>query len=668
MRRFIDSMPGKALSVFCAVALLVPFLTFGAVGRAAAQISQTLPEWAVVQFSVKVPSKSGANFGKIAADAIAEEAAKTNKVLVTPQDTIARKMTELGLEAPVNDKEKQIRLGQSIPVNTLVFGDVVDYRVVEVGNGKQGEVVMNVQVRDVASGLVVNGAAVKGSSAIRTGDVSDDTLITEAISDAAFKAVSQISGTQLPFATVLNTTEKVALLNRGERSGFQTGQEVVIVRNRDQVASGKVISVDPDSATVKIERQTKGVQPGDKARVVFTPPTVKGFDRNGDAKIVKPARKGNNAGLITMLVVVAAVLLLVGGGRGGGQDLATDVYAEALVLPDDRPAVQVNWRADGFVKGNAQRYAWQIYRSDIPGVPVIVVPGSQSFAVDDNVARPVTYSDFGGIIGGFTCDFTAAPTTGPVTQPGVIPGTPYNYSVELIYKLSQFDLPGSGTSGTTGTTGTTGNTTTGTTGLTTTGGATGVTGGLTGLQDLELPMDEMMGQTTGLTTTGQTTGTTAGTTGNTECYFASVKTAARGYATPINRPILRSPENNAILSVPTPFSFVNVKGPIASPVFHYVLQLSPDPLFPRNQTTTLSEFDDNSPVGAVLSTAPIPQVLTVYPGAQFIYWRIGARNVGDSPGPQAINGERYVFSQAFRFKRPTTPPNPPELAEAPEQR
>lgn len=665
MRRFINTTAGKALSVFSAAALLVPIFTFGAIGRASSQISQTLPEWAVVDFAVKVPSKGGANYGKIAAEAVAEEMAKTNKVLATPMDTIARKMTELGLENPLTSADDQIRLGQSIPVSSVVSGSVVDYRVVEVGNGKQGQVVMDCTVRDVASGLVVNGAAVKGNSAVRTGDVTDDALVTDAIKDAAFKAVTDVWSRTLPNATVLNTTGKEALINHGARSGFIEGQEIVVLRGRLQVASGKVTSVDPDSATIKVERQQRGVQPGDKVRVVFTPPTVTGFAKNGDPKIVQPKKHGNNSGLISMLVVVAAVLLLVGGGRGGGQDLVSEVTAEALMLPDDRPAVQINWRPDGFVKGNQQRYKWQVYRSDVPGVPVIVVDGNLSFAIDDNQQRPVTYSDFGGIVGGFDCTNTSAPTTGPVNEPGVVPGTPYNYSVELIYKLSVFDLPGSGTTG--GTTGgaTTGlNTGGGTTGLNT-GGGTGLnTTGLTGLQDAaatqELPMDEMMQQTTGTTgTTTGTTGTTANTTGNQECYFASVKTAAKGYATPINRPVLRSPENNAILSVPTPFSFISVKGPVGSAIFHYVLELSPNPQFPGNQTKVLAEFDDNSPIGTVLSTVPIKDVLTVFPGSNPIYWRIGARNVADFPGPVPVNGERYIFSAAFRFSRPTNPPIPP---------
>ena len=47
-------------------------------------------------------------------------------------------------------------------------------------------------------------------------------------------------------------------------------------------------------------------------------------------------------------------------------------------------------------------------------------------------------------------------------------------------------------------------------------------------------------------------------------------------------------------------------------------------------------------------------------GATQIFWRIGARNIADSPGPVPDGtGERYIFSDVRSFTRPNTPPPPP---------
>jgi hypothetical protein len=42
------------------------------------------------------------------------------------------------------------------------------------------------------------------------------------------------------------------------------------------------------------------------------------------------------------------------------------------------------------------------------------------------------------------------------------------------------------------------------------------------------------------------------------------------------------------------------------------------------------------------------------------FWRVGARNVADRPGPVADqSGERFVFGASRRFTIPAPPPPPP---------
>lgn len=664
MRRFIESRIARGVSVLLAYALIVPFLTFVSATRASAQI-ETLPLWAVVDFTNQ-SSKGGAGYGKTATEAVTSELAKTNKYEMIPAETVARAQTELGYTGTLRP-DQLIRLGQNIRAATIVSGQIVDYRVIEVGAGKQADVLLRVEVRDVASGLPINGAALKASSAIKGGDVSDETLVNEAISAAAYEAVQQITARTLPRATVLNTLEKTALINRGARSGFQKDQEVIVTRGRDQVATATVTEVEPDAAVIQVVRANRGIQPGDKVQVVFNVPPLYGFNKRGEADTggrvgAQGARRGSNSGLISVLILVGIAAFLFMGGRGGGADLVTDVNAEALVLPDDTPAVRISWRPDAFIKGNSQRYQWQVYRSDTLGAPVIISPGLSTEAIDDARPRTFTWYDFQGIVGGAFCDNTAPanPTTANAT--GVVPGTPYTYQVELIYSLSALDLPG---------TGTTGNTTGGTTGGLTTGGTTGglttggTTGGLTtGGRGAWVEGEEDVPFSTGgdgfadeeIYLLAQTGG------GGDRCYFASSKVPTRGQATPLVRPTLRSPVNNAIVATAPVFVFTSVKGATASVVLEYVIQLSDDPTFPKNRTITPPDgkFVDNTLVpGAQLSSKPIREALTAFKGVEFVYWRVGARNVQDVPGPVPVQGERYIFSAPFRFKRPTDPPIPP---------
>lgn len=671
MRRFIESFAGRGVCVACAYALIIPFLTFVSMTRAVAQI-ETLPLWAVVEFQNLSP-KGGAEYGKVAAEAVNSELAKTNRYEMIPAETIARAETELGYSGTLRP-DQLIRLGQNIRATTIVSGQLVDYRIIEVGAGRQADVLLRIEVRDVASGLPINGAALKGSSAIKGGDVSDETLIKEAIGATAYEGVQQIISRTLPRATVLNTLEKTALINRGARSGFQKDQEVIVTRGRDQVATASVTEVEPDAAVIQVVRSNRGIQPGDRVQVVFNVPPLLGFTKKGEAdtggRKASP-RRGNNSGLISVLIIIGIAAFLFGQGRGGGQDLITDVTAEALVLPDDTPAVRLSWRPDAFIKGNNQRFQWQIYRSDVFGAPVMIAPGFATEAIDDARPRTFTWYDFEGIIGGAFCDNTtpANPTDQDAT--GVVPGTVYTYQIELIYSLSALDLPGTGTGTTNGGGGTTGLTTGGTTGLTTGGTTGGLTTGGTGfgggrnMVTVEGIEDEVPFSTGGadmafgseeVFALAQTGG------GGDRCYFASTKVPTKGQATPFLRPALRSPVNNAVIATAPVFVFTSVRGPTQSVVIEYVLQLSDDPTFPKNRTIMPAEgrfIDNSSPAGAQLSTSPVRDALTAFRGSEWIYWRIGARNINDNPGPVPVGGERYIFSAPFRFRRPTDPPIPP---------
>ena len=643
MRRFITSLPGRAVGHVTALALVLPYLTFIVAGRAEAQLTQ-LPSWAVLEFENK-SSKGGASFGKTAAEAIQNELGKSGRVDPIPAETLQRAMADLGQVPPLSRKVDQLRLATEVRASSVVTGTIVEWRVNTTGGGKFAEVTIQVVVTDVASGFPVNGALVKGQSTTRAGDVSDETLVNEAINAAANAAIQDINSRTLPQATVLNTYVDEALVNQGTRAGFKAGQEVVILRGRQQVATGSIIDIDPDSARVRVTNASLGVQPGDKIRAVFPVPQPDWKNPLGSAGAENPPqrkqsrRTGGGSGVASLAVLLALGVALFGGGRVSNNNLAQDVIAEATLYPNEsgEPAVRISWTPDLFVKGANQRVQWQIWRSDVLDAPVLISDGAGTSAIDTTQARTGSWKS--GPITGTECNGTGADTD--FSAVGVTPGRPYQYQVQLLYKVNSLDLPGNSTSG--GGSGTA-------SGLTTGGTATapGPGTGSTGTGATTGTGTTTKTGTTTATTTGTTTGGTTGTAGS-DCFFVSTKSAAKGLATPYNRPTLVSPAVNAVLTAPTPFSFQSVVNPSFPTVVEYVVEISPQPTFPRGQIRVVGKIQRNET--GTLST-PIVDTSTMFPGAPELWWRVGVRNVADRPGPVPdANGERYIFSAPRRFTR-----------------
>lgn len=630
MRRFIKTRTGRSISLLTIFAMLLPILTLVGITTRKAEAQLQLREtWAVVEFTDK--TNLGKNFGQLASELVNTEFAKLVRYDMVLADTINRYVTELGYQNPVSRSEELTRLGQSIRANTIVSGDVVAARIVKEGAGKKAEVKVRIVVRDVASGVVVNGAALRASSAVRTGEVDDDTLYSDALAQAAFQSVTTIGANTLPKGTVLNTTDRNILINQGSRTGFQQGQEVIITRGREQVASGKVGMVEPDSAFVKVSRQLKGVQPGDRVQVVFSVPEVSSSWGAG-SEGVKRKSGGNMSSLISLLLVLGLAAILLGQGRGSNNNTVTGVSANLLPPTNDqRLTVGLNWRPDGFIK-EPNRFAWQIYRNDVSlSVPIMVVDGRATSAVDDGFstsgigAGDYTENDSLRCVG---LETDVAPTPTLLTS-----GVPVQYSIRLIYRLSFLDVPGAGGSNNGGTTGggTTGGGTTG--GGTTGGGTTG--GGTTG------------GGTTGGGTTGG--GTTSGTTGDGFCYFKTGLTTMQGTVTPFRQAALFAPDDQVTLAAATVFRFESMRRPGSTIPIEYTLQFSPSPLFPANNTQEVAKFIDTASIGTV-STPSAVNVLAPFSGSSELYWRVGVRNANESTTP--------VFSGARKFKRPVNPPNP----------
>ncbi|MBZ0213541.1 MAG: hypothetical protein K8H99_07065, partial [Nitrospirae bacterium] len=274
MRRFVNSIYGKVTCHLAIAGLLMPLVSVLVANQAYAQVNQR-SRWAVVEF-LDESGKAGENVGALAAEAVNSSLVNLGRYDIEPQETVARKATELGLVQPILDKISLMRLAQDLRVETLVTGQVKNWEITASGSGKKASVILRVVVYDVASGLPINGAALQSSSPVRPADAPNDALLRDAISAAASVAVSQINTQILPQATVLNTQpgeggfddRSMALINQGSRNGFKRDQEIIVIRGREQVATARVTNVDPESAEIRVTKSIKGVQPGDKVRVV----------------------------------------------------------------------------------------------------------------------------------------------------------------------------------------------------------------------------------------------------------------------------------------------------------------------------------------------------------------------------------------------------------------
>jgi hypothetical protein len=625
---------------------------------------QFQPSWAVTQFT----THNGLDpaYGVAAADAVNGELARTSKYQMIPPTVVASQIKTLTLTAPLQGIENLLRVGQELRANTIVNGDVIATQIKNVGGGKQARVAMRAVAYDVASGLPINGAAVIGISTTRSGsDVTDEALIKDSIRAGANLAIRDFQQHQLPGATVLNTLTDRAYINQGTRAGFAAGQEVVITRGREEVATGHISDLEPDESSVIIERSFLGVAPGDHIRAIYPVPEISfeaPFTKNGsNLSISKPSLGiGNNAGLISLLVVVGLVGVLLGNG-GNSQNVLNSVTARAEVS-DGIPGVLVQWSPSTYAKGNSQLAAWQIWRSDQFNAPVAVTQGNVRSVVDqysntglDTQYQFWTYAQ--GLIGGTVCNDIFQNETIPATLASLTLGTSYTYQVELVYVLSSIDLPivqtsgstasSGSTSGSTSTSSTSGSTSTSsTTGSTTSGSTT--TGGTT----------SSTSSTSGSTSsTSGSTGSTSTTGASTQCYFLSPKQSS-GTATPLPPPILGSPGSSAIgPGAQTTFQWTG-SARASQQEIEYIIQFSNSPGFPSGSGTytyphTITSFAAGTANSGNSVVVPQPLVLFGANGllppaianAATVFYRIGARAVADSPGPvpDPLTHQPYIF-------------------------
>lgn len=627
------------------------------------------------------------------------------KFNVVSTTEIRNEAISLGMKVPSNpsapfnwDSNEWLRVAKSLQADSIVESAVTAAKL----GGKSGgvKVEMTVQLKDVAAQIYTNGASGLASESPRPGEPAvTEELLNKGVADAALQAVRSVVSHQLISATVLNINQETVILNSGLRDGIAVGDKVQVLRdagNGSKYPVGELLvqrayATDSEALVVK---NTGGIRPEDIGRVIYVPKlvllpfmSVTAFNHSVNSVTDKSQVASHPLGMGAIggtLAVIAIGVLLTAANRGG-QTSVDDLTAEPT-SQQASAAVLVRWRNNIFGQGNVQQY--KIYREpDFPYNSVGAVSGNGGNGGAGTTTQYVAYPV--AVVAGVDSTYTDLPS----------PNFPYSNGGQILIGDSNGGLGSEGASQGSG-----GNNTT--TGLATIAAPvtldTGFTPGKTYIYQVtaiilrSVPQSGNTnggGGTGGTGTGGGTTGGGTGTggTGNgnggSSSEYIETDPADSGNCTPVTPVQLSTPTAAAGNVSATAFSptWLSTSG---ADVFQ--VEVSTDRLFKTvSLIYTSGEIVSTAPyTTGTLQTLPAPIDLAVQPqllaspafaafvaqssgaspSSPLIYWRVGARNDEDSPGPVNWISQnsmdpsrtfRFVYPLAIYFTAAPVPPPPP---------
>ncbi|MBC8102272.1 MAG: hypothetical protein H7Z41_06770 [Cytophagales bacterium] len=415
MRQWVFGGHGRRISWSLVMALVLPLLVFGPAQQKAAraQVSR-LPAVAALEFGVLPTVRTSGILGRQATDAVVIEMTRTGRFDVTPRQQLNQQLSDLGLTLPLNNNGIQ-KLGNALGVDRVLSGDITDVSVS--GSPKRAKVTVSVRLTDVITGELANGAIASGFSPPPPpgADTDDETLINQALSDAAFNAVKTINNYTLPTATILLSGNEVRL-NRGERDGLTTGQEMIVVRGSERVGKISISSVAATDSVATVIDRGKGIRPEDQAVAIFKLPGYSvdygGTIRSAPVASVDtytPARKPRKSIVGTVIAIAAAVLiasfLISNKSSVSGRavnNVTARAYVENSVTASADPSagrVEITWSdRSGIPINNIVEY--HVYRNN--QIVAKVSPGVRIFIDSPDLPTTFTYQQIGFAGGGGT--------------------------------------------------------------------------------------------------------------------------------------------------------------------------------------------------------------------------------------------------------------------------
>lgn len=274
LQHLLRSRITKTVCHITILAFLATFLPLPVTPPANAQLMPTYSV-GVVDF-INESGVQGELLARLATDAVVVEMAKTNRYDVSiTRAMIKAEMEKLGIRPPLS-KLELVRLGEALNADAMVEGYIKSVQLTGSGANRRAAVTLVVQMRDQASGEIINGAVQTGVSTARMGYVpDDDSLIVEAVNNAAFLCVKTMVDYIIPEATVMmNIKENHVMLNRGSRDGIKPGMRMIVLRRGEIIGYIQVQRVSAIDSDAKIIKSMRGIQPEDKVRAIFDMPAV----------------------------------------------------------------------------------------------------------------------------------------------------------------------------------------------------------------------------------------------------------------------------------------------------------------------------------------------------------------------------------------------------------
>lgn len=403
--------------------------------------AQLMPKYSVgvVDF-INESGVQGDLLARLATDAVVVEMGKTSRYDVgTTRTQMRKEMEELDLRPPL-DKIGIVRLGERLECDAMLQGSIKSVQLAGSGPTRRAQVTLVAQMLDQASGEVINGSVMTGSSSARVGYVADDdSLITEAINNAAFLVVKTMVDYIIPEATVqMNIKESEVMLNKGARDGIKQGMRMIVLRQREIIGFIEIRTVSATDSTAKVLKSMRGIQPEDKVRAIYEMPTVTSSLKQAPLPSGAPSGGGGKKGTFSKIAKVLLGAAIVFGiaslfRSGRGNEDAPSIAAAA------ESPTSIVWDPTKYGHGqNVLEY--QVMRDEFTAGAQPVMSIRDPSQID--AGRAELYGLY-GTAAGPTVNYyrlDANPATTYTESSFAVPAEPYGtthrYQVRVIYRLT----------------------------------------------------------------------------------------------------------------------------------------------------------------------------------------------------------------------------------------
>ncbi|MBC7327727.1 hypothetical protein H5T87_06395 [bacterium] len=597
---------GHKFSPFLILALAVALLV-GSTTHIQAQATKRILEVAILDFNNSSNYK-GKMVERRAADALAMSLASTagDYYSVISRSELQKEIETLGLSYPL-DKLDMVRLGRSMGLDGIITGTVIQVQVTKSNGATQAGVMIACQMLDISTEEPITGTVVTGKSSPKydyTGDV--DILVDEAIDKAAYQITQHFISFAVrgvPEFTILTTMGGDVLLNAGSRQGIKVGMEMVVLRQGEKVGRIKVKEVTLTDATATILEAPRGIQGGDKARIVYEMPPI------GKAPLEQEIK---NKATSTLQKTLPALLLAFGiyklmekGSSATAGPRPSTCYASEV---NGLPIVHLSWDYRK-IPNPTNIAAIMVYRTQTPSMPSAPasIPGDSDFYLIYSWRNSLYFDNgilYGGSVPPNTCDDSqnlpatitryvpsddlADLDTDDITTMPLIPGRTYYY---YVIGINAYCPPA--------------------------------------------PPD-----------------------GEARVVYQYMDPISLGRYTPVVPPTPALPVNGATI-LTDQLSSVTFQWLAVAGANEYVVEVSTDPSFPSDPKKTLRSKPQYviGNTGDLIPVGGLTLDLSRFKNAKVLYWRVGAINKDDTQRPP----EGYVFRHGYWFtiNIEPGPPSPP---------